>query len=77
MSKDTRAARDGPPLRPGSTAESFNEKEQNMGGIVTLIISLLAGAVVVTMTCEAPVAIVTVCGVVVVTAIVAKAMGKL
>ena len=47
----------------------------NMGGIVTLIISLLAGAVVVTMTCEAPVAIVTVCGIVALAAIVAKAKG--
>ena len=46
-----------------------------MNGLVTLIISLLAGAVVVTMTCEAPVAIVTVCGVVVVTAIIAKTKG--
>jgi len=46
-----------------------------MGGIVTLIISLLAGAVVVTLTCEAPVAIITVCGVVAVTAIIAKAKG--
>jgi hypothetical protein len=42
---------------------------------VVLILSLLAGAVVVTMTCEAPVAIVTVCGVVAVAAIVAKAKG--
>jgi hypothetical protein len=44
-------------------------------GIVTLVISLLAGLIVVTMTCEAPVAIVTVCGVVVVTAVVAKVKG--
>ena len=42
---------------------------------MTLIISLLAGAVVVTMTCEAPVAIVTVCGVVALAAIIAKAKG--
>lgn len=75
MSKEARAARDGPPLRPGSTAELFDAREQNMGGIVTLIISLLAGAVVVTMTCEAPVAIITVCGAVAVAAIVAKAKG--
>lgn len=47
----------------------------NMGGIVTLIISLLAGAVVVTMTCEAPVAIVTVCGIVALAAIIAKVKG--
>ncbi len=46
-----------------------------MGGIVTMIISLLAGAVVVTLTCEAPVAIATVCGVVAVAALVAKAKG--
>ncbi len=46
-----------------------------MSGIVTLIISLLAGAVVVTMTCDAPVAIVTVCGIVALTAIIAKAKG--
>ncbi|MEN6367650.1 MAG: hypothetical protein ABFC88_12620 [Thermoguttaceae bacterium] len=46
-----------------------------MGGIVTLIISLLAGAVVVTMTCEAPVAIVCVCGIVAVAALIAKAKG--
>ena len=44
-----------------------------MGGIVTLIISLLAGTVVVTMTCEAPVAIVTVCGAVAIATIIAKA----
>jgi hypothetical protein len=48
-----------------------------MGGIVTLIISLLAGAIVITMTCEAPVAIVTVCGVVIVAAIIAKAKGTI
>jgi hypothetical protein len=46
-----------------------------MGGIVTLIISLLAGAVVVTMTCDAPVAIITVCGIVALAAIIAKAKG--
>jgi hypothetical protein len=46
-----------------------------VGGIVTLIISLLAGAVVLTMTCEARVAIITVCGAVAVAAIIAKAKG--
>ena len=46
-----------------------------MTGIVTLIISLLAGAVVVTMTCDAPVAVVTVCGIVALAAIIAKAKG--
>ena len=46
-----------------------------MGGIVTLIISLLAGAVVVTMTCEAPVVIITVCAIVTLAAIIAKAKG--
>jgi hypothetical protein len=46
-----------------------------MGGVVTLIITLLAGAVVVTLTCEAPVAIVTVCGLVAVAAFLAKARG--
>ncbi len=48
-----------------------------MGGLVTLIISLLSGLVVITMTCEAPVAIATVCGVVLVATIatVAKAKG--
>lgn len=46
-----------------------------MGGIVTLIISLLAGAVVITMTCEAPVAIITVYAIVAVAAIIAKAKG--
>jgi len=48
-----------------------------MGGIVTLIISLLSGAVVVTMTCEAPVAIVTVRGVVALAAMIAKTKGAL
>jgi len=46
-----------------------------MGGLVTLIISLLAGAVVVTLTCQAPVAIVTVCGIVAVCGILAKVKG--
>jgi hypothetical protein len=48
-----------------------------MGGIVTLVISLLAGIVVVTMTCPPLVAIVTVCGVCFIGAIVAKATGKI
>jgi len=46
-----------------------------MTGLVTLIISLLAGAVVVTMTCPPLVAVITVCGVCFATAIVAKAEG--
>jgi len=48
-----------------------------MTGLVTLIVSLLAGAVVVTMTCPPAVAVVTVCGICFVTAIVAKAKGFL
>jgi len=48
-----------------------------MGGVVTLIVSLLAGAVVIPMTCEAPVAIVTVSGIVILAAILAKATGKI
>jgi len=47
-----------------------------MAGLVTLVISLLAGAVVVTMTCPPLVAVITVCGVCFTAAIVAKAMGK-
>jgi len=43
-----------------------------MGGLVTLIISVLAGAVVMTLTCEAPVAIITICGIVAVAAIVTQ-----
>jgi hypothetical protein len=46
-----------------------------MTGLVTLIISLLAGAIVVTLTCKAPVAIITVCGVTAICAIIAKAKG--
>jgi len=45
--------------------------------LVTLVISLLAGAVVVTMTCPPLVAVVTVVGICFVGAIVAKAMGKI
>jgi len=48
-----------------------------MAGLVTLVISLLAGAVVVTMTCPPTVAVITVCGICFTAAIVAKAMGKL
>jgi hypothetical protein len=48
-----------------------------MAGLVTLVISLLAGVVVVTMTCPPLVAVITVCGVCFTTAIIAKAMGKL
>jgi hypothetical protein len=46
-----------------------------MAGLVTLVISLLAGAVVVTMTCPPVVAVITVCGVCFIGAIVAKAKG--
>jgi hypothetical protein len=48
-----------------------------MTQLVTVIVSLLAGAVVVTMTAPPIVAIVTVCGTVATTVIVAKAMGKI
>jgi hypothetical protein len=37
-------------------------------GVVTLVFTLLAGAAVVTLTCEAPVAIATVCSVVLIVA---------
>jgi hypothetical protein len=46
-----------------------------MAGLVTLVISLLAGAVVVTMTCPPVVAVITVCGICFIGAIVAKAKG--
>ena len=46
-----------------------------MNGLVTLVISLLAGIVVITMTCPPLVAIVTVCGICFIGAIVAKAKG--
>jgi hypothetical protein len=48
-----------------------------MAGLVTLVITLLAGAVVVTMTCPPVVAVITVCGICFIGAIVAKAMGKI
>ncbi len=48
-----------------------------MAQLVTIVISLLAGAIVVTMTCPPLVAVITVCGVCFTAAIVAKAMGKL
>jgi hypothetical protein len=48
-----------------------------MAGLVTLVISLLAGAVVVTMTCPPVVAVITVCCICFIGAIVAKAMGKI
>jgi len=48
-----------------------------MGGIVTLIVSLLAGAIVVTMTCQAPVAIATVCGVIVLMGVLAVAKRRI
>ena len=47
-----------------------------MAGLVTLVISLLAGAVVVTMTCPPTVAVITVCGTCFIGAIIAKATGK-
>ena len=46
-----------------------------MAGLVTLVITLLAGAVVVTMTCPPIVAVITVCGICFIGAIVAKAKG--
>jgi xanthosine utilization system XapX-like protein len=48
-----------------------------MTGLVTLVISLLAGVIVITMTCPPVVAIITVVGICFVGAIVAKAMGKI
>lgn len=48
-----------------------------MAGLVTLVITLLAGAVVVTMTCPPAVAVITVCGICFIGAIVAKAMGTI
>ena len=48
-----------------------------MQSAVVLVFSMLAGAVVVTMTCPPLVAVITVCGVCFVGAIVAKAMGKI
>jgi len=46
-----------------------------MNQLVTLVISLLAGAVVVTITCPPAVAVVTVCGICFIGAIIAKAKG--
>ena len=48
-----------------------------MAGLVTIVITLLAGAVVVTMTCSPVVAVITVCGICFIGAIVAKAMGTI
>lgn len=48
-----------------------------MTGLVTLVISLLAGVIVITMTCPPVVAIITVCGICFLGAIVAKATGKI
>ena len=48
-----------------------------MTGLVTLVISLLAGVIVVTMTCPPVVAVITVVGVCFIGAIVAKAMGTI
>lgn len=48
-----------------------------MTQLVTIVISLLAGVIVITMTCPPLVAVVTVVGVCFIGAIVAKAMGKL
>jgi hypothetical protein len=45
--------------------------------LVTIVLSLLAGAVVVTMTCPPLVAVITVCGVCFTAAVAAKAMGKI
>lgn len=47
-----------------------------MTALVTIIISLLAGAIVVTMTAPPAVAVVTVCAIVVLAGIIAKATGK-
>ena len=48
-----------------------------MSGLVTLVITLLAGVVVITMTCPPLVAVITVCGICFLGAIVAKAMGTI
>ena len=48
-----------------------------MAQLVTIVISLLAGAIVVTMTCPPLVAVITVCGICFIGAIIAKATGKL
>jgi hypothetical protein len=48
-----------------------------MSGLVTLVISLLAGVVVITMTCSPLVAVIIVCGICFLGAIAAKAMGKI
>jgi hypothetical protein len=48
-----------------------------MSGLVTLVITLLAGVVVVTITCSPLVAVITVCGICFLGAIAAKAMGKI
>lgn len=44
-----------------------------MAQLVTIVISALAGAIVITMTAPPAVAVITVCGIVLVTAIVARA----
>ena len=48
-----------------------------MTGLVTLVISLLAGVIVITMTCPPVVAVITVVGICFIGAIVAKGMGKI
>ena len=48
-----------------------------MTGLVTLVISLLAGVIVITMTCPPVVAVITVVGICFIGAIVGKAMGKI
>jgi len=48
-----------------------------VNGLVTLVISLLAGVIVVTMTCPPLVAVVTVVGICFTGTIVAKAIGKI
>jgi hypothetical protein len=48
-----------------------------VSGLVTLVISLLAGVVVVTMTCPPLVAVITVCGICFLGVTAAKAMGRI
>lgn len=47
-----------------------------MATLVTLVVSLLMGAIVITVTAPPAVAIITVCGIVVVAGILTKAAGK-
>jgi len=48
-----------------------------MATLVTLVISLLAGAIIITMTAPPAVAIITVCGIVLTAAILSKVVGRL